>query len=77
MLLHRRKIPVVMEQRVATLDAQRADDEVRGLADPDAEISQLAILPRGTRREIDIQQRHEDILPQPPSDVRRIFVPSP
>ena len=38
MLLHGREIAIVVQQSAMTFDAERADDDVRGLADRDAEI---------------------------------------
>ena len=61
MLLHRRKISVVMQQPMAVLDAERADDEVCCFADRNAQFSQRAVIPGGARGEIGIQQRHDII----------------
>ena len=49
MLLHRRKIAVIVQQRVAMFDAKGADDNVGCFPDRDAQFSQLAIVPGGTR----------------------------
>jgi hypothetical protein len=48
MRLHRRKIAVIVQQRMAPFDAEGADDDVGGLADRDAQFSQLAIVAGGT-----------------------------
>src|SRR5260370_42048581 len=47
MFLHRREISVIVQQRVAMLDAEGADDDVGRLADRDAQFSELAIVPGG------------------------------
>ena len=76
MLLHRSKIAVVMQQGAATLDAKRRDDDVRGLANRDAEVSQLAIIPGGSWGEIGVEKRHEIEAAQAAFDARRMsFVP--
>ena len=49
MLLHGRKIAVIVQQRVAMFDAEGADDDVGCLPDRDAQFSQLAIISGGTR----------------------------
>jgi hypothetical protein len=49
MLLHRREISVVMQQRVSVFEAESADDDADGLADRDAQFSQLAAVPSGER----------------------------
>src|SRR6516162_7796632 len=72
MLLHRRKIAVVVQQRTATFDAKRADDDVGGLADRYAHVSQPAIVPGGARREIGVQERHHIEAAQAPFDARRV-----
>src|SRR5579863_8478818 len=61
MLLHRREIPVVVQQRVAALDTEGANDDVGRFADRDAQVSQPAIVPGGARGKIGIQKRHESI----------------
>ena len=77
MRLHRRKIAVIVEQRVAVFDTKGTDDNVGGLADRDAEFSQFAIIPGGARGQIGIQKRHESILAQPVFDALRMgLVPS-
>ena len=48
MLFHRCKIVVIVQQRVATLDAKGADDDVGCLSDRDAQFSQLAVISGGT-----------------------------
>lgn len=70
MLLHWREIPVIVQQRVAMLDTEGADDEVGRLADRDAQPPQRTIIPRGVRREIGIQKRHERIPAQSAFDAR-------
>jgi hypothetical protein len=55
MLLHRREVAVVVQQRVAVFNAERADDDVRGLADRYAQVSQLAIIAGGVRGEIGVE----------------------
>src|SRR4051812_34647124 len=58
MIFHGRKIAVVVQQGVAVLDAEGADYDVGGLADRDAEISQLAIIAGSARSQIGVQERH-------------------
>ena len=69
MLLHRREISVVMQQRVSML-AESADDDAGGLADRDAQFSQLAAVPSGARGQIGTQQRHNHILTQSTLNMR-------
>src|ERR1700734_1523791 len=77
MLLHERKISVVMEQPMVVLDAECADDEVCCLANRNAQISQRAVLPSDWRREVGLQKRHDDILAQSLFDASGMgFVPS-
>jgi hypothetical protein len=64
MLLHGRKVAVVVEQRMAMFDAKGADDNAGGLADCDAQFSQLAIIASGTRSQIGAQERHKGKLAQ-------------
>lgn len=52
------------------LDAEGADDDVRGLADRDAQSPQRAIISGGATSEIDIQKRHQNILAQSAFDTR-------
>ena len=52
MLLHERKISVVMQQPMVVLDAECADDEVCSLANRNAQISQRAVIPSDSRREV-------------------------
>ena len=47
MLLHWSEIAIIVQQRVATLDAKGADDDVGRFPDRDARFSQLAIVPGG------------------------------
>ena len=76
MFLHRREIAVIVQQRVAMLDAECADDEVGRLADRDAQLSQLAIVPGGARGEIGIQKRHKSIPAHSAFDARSMsFIP--
>ena len=74
MLLHRRKIAIVMQQRAATLDAKRADDDVVRLADRYSHISETTIVPRGARREIGVEERHDFEAAQAAFDARRVKV---
>jgi len=77
MLLHRRKIAVIVQQRMATFDAEGADDDVGGLADCDAQFSQLAIVAGGTRGQVGVQERDESITAQSAFNARRVgLVPS-
>ena len=62
--LHRREIVVIVQQRVPILDTEGADDDVRRLADRNAQFSQLAVVPGGMRGKIGIQKRHENISAQ-------------
>jgi hypothetical protein len=64
MLRHRREISVVMQQRVSVFEAERADDDVGGLADRNAQFSQSAIVPSGARGQLGVQQRHKHELTQ-------------
>lgn len=52
------------------LDAEGADDNVGNLADGDAQVSQLAVVPGGARGEVSVQHRHKDILAQPVFNAR-------
>jgi hypothetical protein len=72
MHLHRRKIAVIVQQRMATFDAEGADDDVSGLADRDAEFSQLAIVAGGTRCQVGVQKRDEGINAQSAFNARRV-----
>ena len=77
MLLHERKIAVVVQQRAAMLDAKRADDDVRGLPDRYAEFPQFTTVPGGARGQIGIEERHERKPAQFEFDARRMgLVPS-
>ncbi len=70
MFLHRREITVIVQQRVAMLDAESADDDIGRLADRDAQPPQRAIIPGGARSEIAIQKPHERIPAQSALDAR-------
>src|SRR5208337_5349736 len=59
MLLHRREIAVIVQQGAATFDAKRSDDDVRGLPDRYAEVSQLAIIASGERGQFFVEERHK------------------
>ncbi len=61
MLLHRREIVVIVQQRAAMLDAESADDNVGRLAHRNAKFSQPAIVPCCTRGKVAIQQRHKGV----------------
>jgi hypothetical protein len=77
MLLHERKISGVMQQPMVVLDAECADDEVCSLANRNAQISQRAVIPSDSRREVGPQKRHDDILAQSSFDASGVgFVPS-
>ena len=57
-------------------DAKRANDDVRSLADRDAEVPQLAIIPGGSWGEIGVEKRHDIETAQAAFDARRMgFVP--
>ncbi len=64
MLLHRDEIAVVMQQSVSMFDAESADDEVGGLANGNAQFSQLAIISSSERGQVGSQQRYKQILTQ-------------
>jgi hypothetical protein len=64
MLFHGRKAAVVVQQRVTAFDAKRADDNVGGLTDGDAQLPQLAAVPGGARGKIGVQHGHKGIPPQ-------------
>jgi len=64
MFFHREKIAVVMQQRVAIFDAERADGNVGGFADRDADLPQLTIIPRGARDQVGVQERYDGKLAQ-------------
>ena len=53
-------------------DAKRANDDVRSLADRDAEAPQLAIIPGGSWGEIGVEKRHDIEAAQPTFDARRM-----
>ncbi len=74
MFLHRREIPVVVQQQVATFDAESADDDVGGLANRNAQLSQFAIVPGCTRSKIAIQQWHEGVPAQSAFNARGMGV---
>ena len=59
MLLHRRKITVVVQQCAPAFDAKRADDDVGGFADRYTQVPQLGIIPCGARGEVAIEKRHD------------------
>ena len=48
MLLHRSKITIVVQQRVAMFDAEGADDDVGCFPDRDTQLYQLAVISGGT-----------------------------
>ena len=76
MFFHRSEVAVIMQQDVAMLDAESADDDVRGLADGDAQRPQLAIIAGGTGREITIEKRYDRIPAQSALDALSMgFVP--
>ncbi len=64
MLLHGRKITIVVQQGVVVLDAESADDNVGRLADRDAQSSQGAVITGGADGEIRAQEMHEGISTQ-------------
>jgi len=70
MFLHGREITVIVQQRVAMLDAEGADDDVGRLRDRDAQAPQRTIIPSGARSEIGVQKRHERIPAQSAFDAR-------
>src|SRR5260370_41583289 len=72
MFLHRREIAVIVQQRMAILDAEGTNDNVGRLANRDAQISQLAIVPGGARGKGGIQERHESISAQSAFNARRM-----
>ncbi len=72
MLLHRRKIAVIVQQGAATFDAKRSDDDVRCLPDRYAEVSQVAIIASGQRGQFVVEERHKGKLAQSPFDPRRM-----
>ena len=74
MFLHWSKITVIVQQRVAFLDAESADNDVSRFADRNAQLSQLAIVSGCTRGGIAIQQRHERIPAQCAFDTRGMLV---
>ena len=66
-----------MQQPMVVLDAECADDEVCSLANRNAQISQRAVIPSDSRREVDPAKRHDDILAQSSFDASGVgFVPS-
>ena len=70
MLLHREEIAIVMQQQVVMFDTERANNNVGGLSDRDAEVSQFAIVPGSTRSQIGVQERHKGILAHSAFDAR-------
>ena len=74
MFLHRREIPVVVQQQVATLDAESADDDVGGVPNRNAQLSQFAIVAGCTRSKIAIQQWHEGVPAQSALNARGMGV---
>jgi len=74
MLLHWYKIAVIVQQRVAAFDAKGADDDVGCFPDGDAQFSQLAIVPGGTRDQIGVQESYNRILAQATFDARGMGV---
>ncbi len=54
MLLHGEEIAIVMQQQVVMFDTERANNNVGGLSDRDAEVSQFAIVPGSTRSQIGV-----------------------
>ena len=57
-------------------DAKRADDDVHGLADRDAEIPQLAVVSGGSWGEIGVEKRHDIETAQTAFDTRRMKIVS-
>ena len=75
-LFDRRKVAVVVEQRMAMLDAEGADDDVSGLTNRNAQFSQFAIVAGGAWGEIGTQHRDERVTTQTALDARGMrFVP--
>lgn len=74
MLLHGRKIAVVMQQDVAIFDAKSADDDVSRLADRDAKASEGTIIARCAAGEFGVQQRHKRIPAQRSLNTRRVLL---
>jgi hypothetical protein len=61
MLLHRRKITVIVEQDVLMPDAERADDSVGRFANRNASASQSAIVAGSAGSEVRTQELHKII----------------
>lgn len=74
MLYHRGEVAIVVQQCMAVLDAERADDDVGRLPDRDAQLSQFSIVPRRARGEIGIQKWHDNVVPQSTLDARGMRV---
>jgi len=74
MLLHRRKIAIIVQQRMPTFDAEGPDDDICGLADREAELPQLAIVAGGSGGEIGVQKWHESISTQFAFNARGVSV---
>src|SRR5258708_6504000 len=72
MFLHRREIAVIVQQRMAMLDAEGTNDDVGRLANRDTQISEFAIVAGGARGKGGIQERHESISTQSAFDTRRM-----
>src|ERR1700759_4119292 len=54
------------------LEAKRANDDIRGLADGNAEVPQLAIIPGSLWGEIGVEKRHDIEAAQAAFDARRM-----
>ncbi len=70
MFLHRTEIPVVVQQQVAVLDTESADNDIGRFADRNAQFSQLVIVPGGAKGKIGAEKRHESILAKSAFDLR-------
>jgi hypothetical protein len=72
MRVHRVEIAVVVQQRVALLDAERANDQVGRLADGDALAPQHAVIMRRLHGNSLIQHRHDIERSQVPRESNRM-----
>ncbi|MGH7100255.1 MAG: hypothetical protein ACREE4_21770 [Stellaceae bacterium] len=64
MLLHRYKIAVIVQQRVAMFDAKGADDNVGCVPDRNPQFSQRAVISGRAGGQIGIKKRHPPVLAQ-------------
>lgn len=64
MRLHRLESAVLVQQRVAVLDAERADDDIDRPTNRDALAPEMAIIPDALNGQAIIEQRYDRVFPR-------------